>query len=120
MKEPRRIRLWVSGQFRWIPSDMWNSLKGPKPPYMFENDGCSFSPDTTTTGEVLWPACVIHDWHYHHGPSLGLSRAKADAILRKNIGILLKMQGVGWWRRQWYAWTRWAAVRYLGGDHYDG
>jgi hypothetical protein len=98
---------------------LWEAMTGPKPdPELFtESDGCSKSPDywKTIGGKLfkLWPACVIHDYHYRRGVLGGTwsSRMLADAILRRNIRQLVLLQGGTHTQAARIAWMYWATVR---------
>ena len=109
----------VSGKRRVIDPALWDELRGPKPPENFESNGCTMSTDRY--GRVqLWPACVIHDWHYESG-CLGKDwsgRRLADLIFYQNTMICCRMQGLGPVRSQWIAAMRWRAVRLLGARRY--
>jgi hypothetical protein len=124
----------VSGDTRQCSFTLWSALKGPKPalPMDWESDGCSGgSPDTWRTWRgrsfKLWPACVIHDYHYRYGLEvLGLSgaaaRKYADDTLRENITTLVKLQGGGRFRARRIAWAYWGRVRIWGANsfqHFD-
>jgi hypothetical protein len=108
----KKKKVTISGQ-------LWDALEGPKPdPATFtESDGCSKSPDIwgTIGGKrfKLWPACVIHDYHYRTGVLGGTwaSRARADAILRGNVRQLVLLQGGTQTQALRIGWTYWAGVR---------
>lgn len=80
------MRFFCSGEAREVPGLVWRSLLGPKPPEGYRCDGCSSSPDRLF-GVDIWPACVIHDYHYREGVIGGTwhARRAADRILRANI-----------------------------------
>ncbi len=97
-----RLRFICAGQERAVWAEWWDQLQGPKPPEGYSCDGCSWSPDwLRATGYMLWPACVIHDFHYREARVariLGASaswptRAEADARLAANLNVLLRLQG---------------------------
>lgn len=69
---------------------------GPKPTSSFVTNGCTASPDYLD-GRALWPACVIHDYHYSPQSPVN-SRLRADSILGVNIFRLLRLQGTGWFK----------------------
>jgi hypothetical protein len=52
------------------------TLRGPRPPDSFVDNGCTFAPDG------WWSlACRYHDYHYH----LGIIRSKADWWFFQNL-----------------------------------
>lgn len=116
------VEFIVKGKTVRVSRRLWDALEGPKPdPAEFvESDGCSKSPDywQTIGGKffTLWPACLIHDHHYRHGVLGGTwaSRARADAILRRNIRQLVLLRGGTQTQAVRIAWTYWAAVRIAG------
>lgn len=112
------IRILCSGKLRFIRTVIWNKLEGPKPPIDFANNGCSCSPDFLSSGEAIWPACVIHDFQY--GPLGGVSRDEADAIFRRNVYTVLHEQGVFSVRAAFWALVYWRAVRRFGCLSYRG
>ena len=138
--EPLRFR--VSGHELECSFTLWSALKGPKPalPMDWESDGCSGgSPDAWRTWPrrryfKLWPACVIHDYHYRY-PKPGhawdaeplllagaAGRKYADDTLRQNIITLIRMQGGGRIQARRIAWLYWGRVRIWGVDswqHWD-
>lgn len=100
--DERVVAVWIYPEQNWrlLLKSWWDKLLGPKPNYAAvkgsvyfirsPNDGCSKSPDQWR-GKIIWPACVIHDFHYRTG---AVTRRKADARFRKNIAALLRMQGM--------------------------
>jgi hypothetical protein len=113
------VEFVVAGERVQCSAFLWDALEGPKPmPAGFtESDGCSKSPDywVTIGGKrfKLWPACLIHDWHYRSGVLGGTwaSRSRADQILRHNIRQLVILQGGSQTQAMRIAWTYWAGVR---------
>lgn len=117
------LRFIVSGEELRVSRDLWTPLEGPKPPEGFPCDGCSNSPDTLPTGAKLWPACVVHDYHYRTEgvlePRKWAARRESDWILRRNLNRLLRAQGVGRWRAGKVAWGYWFAVRRFGASSWQ-
>lgn len=103
---------WVSGQPRWVSVGLWDKLEGPKPPSFFKSNGCSYSPDYVL-GKPIWPACVIHDWHYHSGGP-DISQKRADRIFAKNVYVCLVDQGVSPIVAGVAAGWRWSVLTRLG------
>lgn len=115
----RNLLFNVSGKQRACPRRWWRALKGPKPdPQLFRCDGCSNSPDTWR-GLLIWPACVIHDYHYRTGVLGGTwtDRKRADDIFRWNAELLLRLQGLGF-RAKMLSWLYWGRVRVWGRKAY--
>lgn len=115
------MKFKVSGETRHFPAEYWLQLEGPKPPKPkeFECNGCSCSPDYFKHYDI-WPACVIHDWHYGTsilGPNWA-GRREADQILRRNLAKALALQGAN----KWYQWSipyiYWGRVRIWAATHY--
>ena len=111
----------VAGEQRKIPLSHWQQLAGPKPPEGFKCDGCSCSPDFLGM-LALWPAGVIHDYHYHvrlEGQVRNWhSRWLADATLRANMRVLVQLQGGSRLHAWWLPWLYWGRVRIWGGSSY--
>lgn len=107
------ISFTVSGDPRECPAELWKKLIGEKPPEDWTGcNGCSASPDFWR-GLILWPACLIHDWHYcAEGPDV--PRVLADLILRINLWRCLRWQGAPRWRAAVVAATYHAGVT-IGG-----
>jgi hypothetical protein len=107
--------LWVvSGEVLEVSQRLWSALQGPKPPAGFECNGCTFSPDTLPGGLKVWPACVIHDYHYSQARPLGgtwASRRRADAIFYGNVYRGARIQGRSLWRASRTAGAYWRGVR---------
>lgn len=120
----RAYHFIVAGEKLGVSASYWDRLIGPKPPSMWECDGCSNSPDNylTVTGRVykLWPACVIHDWAYRTGVLGGNAQGRwtADRHFRTNMNIQLKLQGAGGIRRSALCWLYWGRVRIWGAKAY--
>ena len=115
----RNLVFDVSGDSRAVPRKWWHQLAGPLPDPPYPCDGCSWSPDVWA-GFAVWPACVIHDYHYATGV-LGTTwqgRRKADLALRRNIATLVRLQGGGRLRARSLAWLYWGRVRLWGGGAY--
>lgn len=129
----------VSGKELECSFTLWSALEGPKPalPMDWESDGCSGgSPDVWRTWRglrifKLWPACVIHDYHYRE-PVLQHTAAElvravagrkyADNTLYRNLYALVRMQGGGKFIARRIAWLYWGRVRIWGADswqHWD-
>lgn len=126
-----RIRFRCAGKDRATWLVWWLQLEGPRPPEGFDCDGCSWSPDwLKATGYILWPACVIHDYHYreaHAAPqpratlvSAWPDRARADAILYRNLLTMLRVQGANRAFAEAVAWAYWGRVRVWGAGSYKG
>lgn len=114
---PDDIYILVSGEWRTISKSVWDSLEGPKPPgRTFINNGCTCSPDYLQ-GKPIWPACVIHDYHYNGGY---VSREEADAILRRNVYKVLKAFGMNRIKAKVVSLAYWFAVRKAGRFAYNG
>lgn len=102
----------VSGEIRYMDQKLWNRLAGPKPPRSFENNGCSYSPDRIL-GYAIWPACVLHDWHYS-GRVPGMDKKTADKHFRTNLWRALRYQGATWPMAAWITASRYIAVTKFG------
>jgi hypothetical protein len=65
---------------------------------------------------MLWPACVIHDYHYRTGILGGVwrSRQMADSIFRHNLVTIIRLQGGNAITAQSLAWLYWGRVRVWG------
>jgi hypothetical protein len=115
----RHLVFQVSGTPRVVSRRLWYKLEGPLPGTDFPCDGCSNSPDFW--GEyLLWPACVIHDYHYRE-EIFGTdwrARTKADAVFRRNMVTILRLQGCGRIRARRLAWFYWGRVRIWGQSAY--
>jgi len=107
------ITFFVRGQPRHFLREHWDRLIGPRPPDGYVTDGCSWSPDSFAN-RVIWPACVIHDWHY----SGQVSRWKADWIFLRNVYRLLA--GVSIVPRFGVSLMYWWAVRTRAKGAYSG
>lgn len=107
----------VNGMPMTLRAALWDALEGPKPYAGFINDGCTLVRDEVRDYK-LWPACVIHDWHY--SPECALleddppSRREADRIFRRNTYTLLRAQGAGRHSAYFYSWKRYLGVRAAG------
>jgi hypothetical protein len=116
---PRWLTFMVAGERRSVSRRLWDLMQGPKPPVDFGCDGCSWSPDWWR-GYKLWPACVLHDYHYRTGVLGGSAegRASADAYFRMNVKALLLKQGMGAWRAAAVSRLYWGRVRVWGAGSY--
>lgn len=105
---PRRVLAWF-----------WLRLWGPRPPEGYECDGCSLSPDYFGRWK-LWPACVIHDYHYREGVLGGNwhGRRTADRILRVNLERLVLDQGGARWLARLVGAAYYGRVRVWGKKSY--
>lgn len=115
------MKIRVSGEDRGVSLALWNRLGGPKPDPSFECDGCSNSPDSyrTITGKLfkLWPACVIHDFHYRCQATLtrdAPGRREADRIFRENVKRCVAFCGGSGFDQRRLAWLYWGRVRIWG------
>lgn len=107
----------VNGRWEWIRKDWWESLSGHKPPISFDNDGCTVVADIS--GDVLlWPACVIHDWHYSPKCKEVTNRLVADYHFLKNTYKIQRFQDVDRLRASARALKRFVGVRKLGEPHF--
>ena len=116
----RNLIFQVGGKSQACPRLWYLCLEGPRPdPQSFECDGCSSSPDVWR-GMLIWPACVIHDYHYRTGILGGTwrSRARADAKFRRNTVTLLRKQGLGKRGAKAVAWIYYGRVRIWGAKAY--
>jgi hypothetical protein len=112
----------VSGRTLQFDRKLWDLLEGPKPEEGWECNGCSFSPDFwyspwTKQKYALVMACIIHDWHYSKTKPLGpgwRARMQADAILRRNLRIIVVYQGGTMGESERIAWLYWGRVRLWG------
>lgn len=102
----------VSGERRTVPTTLWSRLTGPKPPVSFACNGCSYSPDYVL-GKPIWPACAIHDWHYHDGGP-DISQNRADVVFARNVYTCLRFYGAGRFLAVIAAAWRYAALTRLG------
>ena len=107
------VTFFVRGVPRSFPREHWNRLIGPKPPDGYATDGCSLSPDYLATRPV-WPACIIHDWHY----TGVVSRWRADWRFLRNVYRLLA--GVSIVPRFGVSLMYWWGVRSRAGGAYSG
>ncbi len=110
------ISLLVSGVYRTLPKPIWDKLLGPKPDEDFVNNGCTMSPDMVM-GKPVWPACVIHDYHYN--APFKTSRDVADRIFRENIKIVLQAYGMNFLLARLLAFFYYRAVRRAGKPFYN-
>ena len=115
------MKIRVSGEDRGVSVALWIRLRGPKPPYTFECDGCSNSPESYRTwrGRVykIWPACVIHDFHYRTEGALtrdAAGRKRADRIFRENVEQCVAHCGGSRIDQRRLAWLYWGRVRMWG------
>jgi len=115
------IPIMINGGFRDIRRDWWDELIGPKPPKRFDNDGCTLAFDYWH-GLMVWPACVIHDWHYSAQIEREVanppSRFMSDYAFFMNTYKILRLQEVGRVRAIAHATKRLVAVRKLGKEHF--
>jgi len=120
----RKIEFEVGGQKCRLPVTMWQQLVGPHPLPHFKCNGCTASPDWLIKVRcglglglyAVWPACVIHDYHYNG--RIRLTRKEADDRFRENLWRVLRMQDCPAIRAWVVSRVYWAAVRLLGKDHY--
>lgn len=121
------MRLLVSGKSLYVSAKLWLSLTGPRPPRRFECDGCSWSPDVyfplgSSKTFKLWPACVIHDYHYRTESIFtrdAAGRAKADRILYENLKKCVAFSGGGRVAQHRLAWLYWGRVRIWGASAFQ-
>lgn len=115
----RNLIFNIAAKRRAVPRKWWAELIGPKPETSFACDGCSNSPDDWR-GYLIWPACVIHDFHYRTGILGGTwrSRQTADLIFRQNVVKLLGLQGANAPTAHSLAWLYWGRVRIWGKSSY--
>jgi len=121
----------VGGNALEVGDAYWSLLEGPKPPSGFACDGCSMSPDAWTTWRgrtyKLWPACVVHDYHYRTRvlrvagllPGTAAGRKQADDALYRNITALVRAQGGTAFEAHRIAWVYWGRVRVWGAGSYQ-
>ncbi len=110
------MRFLVSKEIRDFPTEYWNQLEGPKPNPEFKCNGCSMSPDYIRHYQI-WPACVVHDYHYSSAnPLTGTwsGRREGDRFLRSNIEICLRLQGANRFTQRRISWLYWGRVRIWG------
>lgn len=127
MTEGKPLAFNVSGDVLFCSFTLWSALLGPKPalPMDWESDGCSGGAPDTFGRFKLWPACVIHDYHYRYTtglPNGWQGRKQADDALYWNLHTLVKLQGGGKLRAHRIAWAYWGRVRMWGQDswqHWD-
>lgn len=105
----------VAGRRMQVSVGLWSRMTGPLPPEGYACDGCSMSPDSWRRFK-LWPACVVHDYHYREGV---VSRADADAALRQNLRELVLAQGGSRSEAERIAWIYWGRVRIWGASSYS-
>lgn len=108
----------VKGERRVCLRERWDRLLGPKPPEGFATDGCSFSPDYIAHRPV-WPACIVHDYHYSAGEAK-VSRRHADWVFFRNLYRLLRMGGMFFGAAFVVSAIYWWAVRTKGRGAYTG
>jgi hypothetical protein len=115
----RNLVFKVASKRRSVPRHWWTQLVGPRPETSFACDGCSNSPDDWRRF-MIWPACVIHDFHYRTGILGGTwqSRQAADKIFRHNVVKLIALQGGCACTGQVLAWVYWGRVRIWGRSSY--
>lgn len=107
----------VGNEVRTYPLEWWDALRGAHPdPRDFGCDGCSFSPDRLF-GIELWPACVVHDYHYR---AKIYFRRFADTCFYYNLLLVCRQQGAPAWLARCLAWLYWGRVRIWGGAAYGG
>lgn len=115
----RHLIFSVANKRRACPKRWWLRLQGPKPSVDFKCDGCSNSPDYWRRIQ-LWPACVIHDYHYREAVFGEDARARklADKKFRHNMVTLIRLQGGSEARAYALAWFYWGRVRVWGRKAY--
>ena len=109
----------VAGKPRSCRNEWWDSLEGSKPDTEFKCDGCSTSPDYWKHIH-LWPACIVHDFHYReaiYGDDAA-ARQEADRYLYANVVALVAMQGGSTTRARALGWLYWGRVRVWGRKAY--
>jgi len=116
-----KVRFDVSGDQLETTARLWLQLDGPRPPAGYSCDGCSNSPDRyiALTGRIykLWPACVIHDYHYREKHCLTrdvAGRREADRIFRENLKTCVRYCGGSKFDQRRIAWLYWGRVRMWG------
>jgi hypothetical protein len=115
------LRIKVSGQWRYVPDELWYSLDGPLPPPQYESNGCTKSFDyDVIDGQVvpLFAACHVHDWHYAAGS--GVPRREGDRKFQVNTYRILRYHGASRVYAAARATKRWAAVTVFGRRAYSG
>lgn len=119
LSQPPPIIFEVSGHLLAVSDLLWRPLLGPKPAEGFSCDGCSWSPDKLGRRK-LWPACVIHDYHYRSGLLGGTWHARrlSDRRLARNLYTLLRMQGAGQTYAKLAARAYYGRVRIWGAGSY--
>lgn len=128
------LRFQVGGRPLEVGAAVWAQLRGPKPPEDFACDGCTLSPDVYRTWRgrtyKLWPACVVHDFHYRDTdlrwpgartpdlagvwpvvPGNAAGRSYADSTFRYNLRVLIALQGGSRWDQRRLSWLYWGRVR---------
>ncbi len=114
------MRFKISGQYREVEEDLWNSLEGPKPTTRFECDGCSGSPDVWR-GARVWPACIIHDYQYKTGV-FGrdwAGRRASDWLFMENLYKCARYDGLSIPTSTRVAALYWRGVRFGGAGYYS-
>lgn len=122
-----KIAFDVSGEMLEVSSDLWLMLQGPKPPAGYSCDGCSHSPDRYISAigrriYKLWPACVIHDYHYREATVLtrdAAGRAEADRVLYENLLTCVRYYGGSNFDARRIAWLYWGRVRMWGASSFQ-
>lgn len=106
------VRFYINGKAHFVRVSTWNRLLGPKPPERYACDGCTGVPDSMWSFDV-WPACVIHDWHYDpDGPEI--RRWVSDIVFGLNCYITLRIKGAGRILSASTAWSYYKGVAFLG------
>ena len=116
----------VSSDQLEVSARLWLQLDGPRPPAGYSCDGCSNSPDkyiSPLSRKVfkVWPACVIHDYHYREAGVLtrdAAGRREADRVLRENIRLCVKFCGGNRFAQERVAWLYWGRVRMWGASSF--
>lgn len=109
------ITFIVGGSPRVCFRETWDRLIGPKPPEGYTTDGCTLSPDYVADRPV-WPACVIHDYHY----TGVVSRWRADWIFMRNLYRLLRVEDFFFGSAVLVSVAYWWAVRARAAGAYAG
>jgi hypothetical protein len=111
--EPVMVEIYTRGAWKEFRLDWWEALEGPHPPSGFPNDGCTVVPQRH--GRVaLWPACVIHDWHYSPLCEEITFQIVADYKFMQNLYKVQRLQGVSRVRASAVALKRFAGVQKFG------